>query len=63
VAGDSVHRHHKNVNRDGVYIEPALTKAAVTGTASGADGSLLSPSSWVFGQKRQGRVRSADRIA
>ncbi|HTD60333.1 MAG TPA: PQQ-binding-like beta-propeller repeat protein [Gemmatimonadaceae bacterium] len=39
-AGDSVLRHHKNVNRDGVYIEPALTKAAVIGTATGADGGL-----------------------
>jgi len=32
-SGDSVLRHHKNYNRDGLYIEPALTKAAVTGTA------------------------------
>ena len=28
-AGDSVLMHHKNPSRDGVYIEPALTKAAI----------------------------------
>jgi outer membrane protein assembly factor BamB len=42
-SGDSVLRHHKNYNRDGLYIEPALTKAAVTGTAGdggSTDGSL-----------------------
>ena len=27
--GDSVLMHHKNPNRDGMYVEPALTKAAV----------------------------------
>ncbi len=35
-AGDSVLRHHKNFNRDGVYVEAALTKVAVLGTAAGA---------------------------
>jgi hypothetical protein len=34
-AGDSVLRHHKNLNRDGVYIESALTKLAVTGAGDG----------------------------
>ncbi len=27
--GDSVLMHHKNLNRDGLYIQPSLTKAAV----------------------------------
>lgn len=31
VVGDSVLMHHKNLNRDGVYVEPALTKAAAAG--------------------------------
>jgi outer membrane protein assembly factor BamB len=39
-AGDSVLRHHKNINRDGVYIEPALTKAAVIGAAGASDGGV-----------------------
>jgi outer membrane protein assembly factor BamB len=29
MAGDSVLMHHKNPSRDGVYVQPALTKAAV----------------------------------
>ncbi len=37
-AGDSVLRHHKNLNRDGAYVEPALTRAAVTGNDAGAPG-------------------------
>jgi len=28
-AGDSVLMHHKNLNRDGLYVQPTLTKAAV----------------------------------
>jgi hypothetical protein len=28
-AGDSVLTHHKNANRDGLYVQPTLTKAAV----------------------------------
>jgi outer membrane protein assembly factor BamB len=32
-SGDSVLRHHKNLNHDGAYIEPALTKAAIAGQA------------------------------
>jgi outer membrane protein assembly factor BamB len=39
-AGDSVLRHHKNLNRDGVFIESALTKAAVIGAAGGSDGGV-----------------------
>ncbi|MGA3124908.1 MAG: hypothetical protein ABSF69_29545 [Polyangiaceae bacterium] len=38
-AGDSVLRHHKNINRDGLYIQPALTKAAVMGTVGSGEGS------------------------
>jgi outer membrane protein assembly factor BamB len=30
-AGDSVLMHHKNLNRDGLYVQPALTKAAAAG--------------------------------
>jgi hypothetical protein len=30
-AGDSVLMHHKNLNRDGVYVQPALTKTAAAG--------------------------------
>jgi outer membrane protein assembly factor BamB len=37
-AGDSVLRHHKNLNHDGAYIEPALTKAAVIGNDAGLAG-------------------------
>ena len=37
-AGDSVLRHHKNLNHDGAYIEPTLTKAAVTGNDAGLAG-------------------------
>jgi len=29
--GDSVLMHHKNLNRDGLYVQPALTKAAAAG--------------------------------
>jgi hypothetical protein len=29
--GDSVLMHHRNPNRDGVYVQPALTKAAAAG--------------------------------
>jgi hypothetical protein len=29
--GDSVLMHHKNLNRDGVYVQPKLTKAAAAG--------------------------------
>jgi len=29
--GDSVLMHHKNPNRDGVYVQPALTRAAAAG--------------------------------
>jgi hypothetical protein len=31
MAGDSVLMHHKNLNRDGVYLQPSLTKAAAAG--------------------------------
>ncbi len=31
VVGDSVLMHHKNPNRDGVYVEPTFTKAAMAG--------------------------------
>ncbi len=37
-AGDSVLRHHKNLNHDGAYIEPTLTKAAVMGNDAGLAG-------------------------
>jgi len=30
-AGDSVLMHHKNLNRDGLYVQPALTKTAAAG--------------------------------
>ena len=30
-ADDSVLMHHKNLNRDGLYVQPALTKAAAAG--------------------------------
>lgn len=30
-SGDSVLMHHKNLNRDGLYVQPKLTKAAVAG--------------------------------
>src|SRR5437870_3502154 len=30
-AGDSVLMNHKNLNRDGLYVQPALTKAAAAG--------------------------------
>jgi outer membrane protein assembly factor BamB len=29
-SGESVLMHHKNLNRDGVYVQPAMTKAAIT---------------------------------
>jgi hypothetical protein len=32
MAGDSVLTHHKNPSRDGLYVQPTLTKAAVTAT-------------------------------
>jgi hypothetical protein len=31
--GDSVLMHHRNASRDGVYVQPALTKAAAAGLA------------------------------
>lgn len=31
-SGESVLRHHKNLSRDGLYVQPTLTKAAVTAT-------------------------------
>jgi outer membrane protein assembly factor BamB len=41
-AGASVLQHHKNSNRDGLYIEPTFTKAAISGTSgqpdAGSDG-------------------------
>jgi PQQ enzyme repeat len=40
-AGASVLQHHKNLNRDGLYIEPALSKAAVMGSAGGGTGAGL----------------------
>ncbi len=51
-AGDSVLRHHKNLNRDGVYVEPALTKAAVSGLThdTAFSGVLPDPNDHVFAQ-------------
>jgi outer membrane protein assembly factor BamB len=39
-AGRSVLMHHKNLSRDGVTIDPALTKAAVAGASAADAGSL-----------------------
>jgi hypothetical protein len=36
MAGDSVLMHHKNLNRDGVYVQPALTRTAAAGLTKDA---------------------------
>ncbi len=51
IGGDSVLANHKNLSRDGVYVEAALTKAAAAG--------LHSLSTFVSASNRRGRVRAA----
>jgi hypothetical protein len=50
--GDSVLTHHRNASRDGVYVQPALTKAAIATLAvdSTFKATLPDPSDHVYAQ-------------
>ena len=57
--GDSVLMHHKNLSRDGVYVQPPLTKAAAAGLHTGPDvpSAVLGPVLRAAAVRRRRRAR------